>query len=451
MKLRTILTLALTTALLPAGQAVAKVSAEKAAELDGPKYTCIGAEKAGSASGVAAYTGQWVESWPGMKGKSGYEPGPYANEKPQFTITAANMDKYADKLTEGQRALLKKYPNFKMNVYPSHRDFGQPKWVCDNNKANAVSSEIIDGGLGITGKSGGIPFPFPSSGLEAIWNAIVPFRPLNEYGIADIADVYANGSIAWGRQIFKTFSIGNQPGASYTDKFNAYFFVSYLLPERDKGFTAVGFQPNNFKGASTSSWQYSPGIRRVRQAPEVGFDYPVPPAGLRTVDDDNGFNGSPERYNWKLVGKKEIYVPYANFRVNDPALKYKDMIKPETLNPEYVRYELHRVWVIEGTQKDGVRHIYKRRNIFADEDTWLTLWTDSYDARNQLWRANYITYHYSQESKSWHRGVSMYHDLTSNAYEAGYLVNESKQWWKLNDPKMKISDFTPDAAARGGH
>lgn len=453
MKSRTILALVLAAALAPMGSAVAKVSAQKAAELDGPKYTCIGAERAGSASGIPEYSGKWVDSWPGMKGKSGYEPGPYADEKPLFTITAANMDKYADKLTEGQKALLKKYSGFKMIVYPSHRDFGAPKWTCDANKANAVNSEVIDDGLGITGQGGGIPFPFPASGIEAIWNVINPYRTWNENGVADIADVYANGSIAWGKQRFKTLSLANNPNkpGSFTDKFNAYFYASYLLPERDKGFTAVGFQPNNFKGASTSSWQYSPGIRRVRQAPEVGFDYPVPPAGLRTVDDDYGFNGSPERYTWKLVGKKEIYVPYSNFRVNDPAIKYKDLIQPNTLNPEYVRYELHRVWVIEGNLKDGVRHIYKKRNIFADEDTWLTLWADSYDARGQLWRANYITYHYSQEAKAWHRGASLYHDLTSNAYEAGYLVNESKEWWKLNDPKMKPSDFTPDAAARGGH
>src|SRR3546814_7910439 len=104
----------------------------------------------------------------------------------------------------------------------------------------------------------------------------------------------------------------------------------------------LGFRPNNYTDNSTQSCQYQPGTRRVRQAPEVGFDYPVPPAGLRTSDDDHGFNGSPERYDWKLVGKREIYIPYANFRINDPALKYSELIKPETVNPDYLRYELDR-------------------------------------------------------------------------------------------------------------
>jgi hypothetical protein len=172
---------------------------------------------------------------------------------------------------------------------------------------------------------------------------------------------------------------------------------------------------------------------------------------LRTVDDDYVFNGSPERYTWKLVGKQEIYVPYHNFKVNDPALKYSELIKPNTINPDYVRYELHRVWVVEANLKQGVRHIYKKRILYADEDNWLALWADNYDNRDQLWRIAFVAYFYSQESKTFHRGASMYHDLTSGAYEAGYLTNErGKDWWRLNQP-MSPAMFAPEAAARAGH
>jgi hypothetical protein len=434
--------------------AAAKVSPDKARELDTPKYTCMGAERAGSDSGVAEYTGKYLGTWPGQSKKHGFEPGPYKDEKPLFTITAQNMAQYADRLTEGQKALLKKYPQaYKMNVYPSHRDFRFQDWVCDTVKKNAVTSELVDNGLGVTGTSGAIPFPFPSSGLEAIWNVINPHRAWTESAITDIADVYANGAIAWGRNKFMTLNPGNHPEkrGSFTDKVNAYFYTSYLLPERDKGFTAVGYQPNNFANAGTHSWQYLPGIRRVREAPQVGFDYPVPPGGLRTVDDDYVFNGSPERYTWKLIGKKEVYLPYHNFRMNDPAVKYKDLIKPSTVNPDYVRYELHRAWVIEGYLKDGVRHIYKKRTIYADEDSWLALWGDNYDAREQLWRTSFVAYFYSQESKTFHRGASIYHDLSSGAYEAGYLTNEAgNNWWRVNIP-LTPSQFTPEAAAKGGH
>ncbi|MGH8455552.1 MAG: DUF1329 domain-containing protein [Stenotrophobium sp.] len=440
---------------LPLQAALAKVSAEQAAALDGPKLTCLGAEKAGSADGVAAYTGKYVGKWPGMTARSGYQPGPYANEKPLFTINAQNMDKYAARMTEGEKALMKKYPqSFHMNVYPSHRDFAGPEWVCDATKKNAVTSEVIHNGLGITGITGGLPFPIPQSGLEAVWNIINPPRAWNEQATVDVADVYANGSIAWGKNKFMTNALSNDPKkrGSYQDKINAYFYTSYLLPEREKGFTAVGYQPNDFSHDSTQSWQYLPGIRRVRQAPEVGFDYPVPPAGLRTVDDDYGFNGSPERYTWKLIGKKEMYVLYDNFRINDTSVKYKDLIKPGVINQDYERYELHRVWVVEGTLKQGVRHIYSKRMLYADEDTWLTLSADNYDARGQLWRVAMVNFNYEPESIGWHRGATLYYDLTSGAYEAGYLTNEAgDKWWKVNQNNVTPAMFTPEAAARGGH
>jgi hypothetical protein len=439
---------------LPASVAFAKVSAEKAATLDTAKTTCMGAERAGSPTGVAAYTGKYFGTWPGQTKPFGYEPGPYAAEKPLYTITSQNVAEHAGKLTEGQKVMLKQYPNnYRMNVYPSHRDFRFAPWVCDTVKKNAVTAEVLDDGLGISGTGGAIPFPFANTGLEAIWNVINPHRAMSETAVTDIANVYANGNIAWGRNKFMTLNLMNdiKKRNSYTDKINAYFYTGYFLPERDKGFVAVGYQPNNFKNDSTQSWQYQPGIRRVRQAPEVCCDYPVPPAGMRTVDDDYVFNGSPERYTWKLVGKKEILVPYHNFKVNDPAVKYKDLITPFTINPDYVRYELHRVWIIEGTLKQGMRHIYSKRRLYADEDTWLALWADNYDARGQLWRAAFVNYFYSQESKTFHRGASIYHDLTAKAYEAGYLTNErGKDWWRINIP-LSPAQFSPEAAARGGH
>ncbi|NGY04852.1 DUF1329 domain-containing protein [Solimonas terrae] len=438
---------------LASTSAMAAVSAAEAATLGGDRLTCNGAEKAGSPAGVAQWTGKFHGTWPGVKEASGYVPGPYANEKPLFTITADNMTQYADKLSEGEQALLKKYPkSYRMNVYPSHRDFDDAPDTCEKARKNAVSAEIVDDGKGLKGIAGAIPFPITKSGLEAIWNVSNAGRVYTEQAICDIADVYAGGAVAWGRQNFRVLVDNNKPDRehTYSEQFTAHFYTGYLLPERDRGFVAVGFQPNNYTSAATQSWQYLPGTRRVRQAPEVGFDYPVPPAGFRTVDDDYGFNGSPERYTWKLVGKKEIYIPYDNFRINDPAVKYSELIKPDTVNPDYLRYELHRVWIIEGTLKQGFRHIYAKRRLYADEDTWLVSLADNYDARGALWRVPLITYHYSQEGHAWHRGVSIYHDLNAGTYEAGYLVNESRKWWQINRP-MSPAEFTPDAAARSGH
>ncbi len=284
---------------------------------------------------------------------------------------------------------------------------------------------------------------------------INPHRTGSEQSTYDIADVYANNQIAWGRVRFRTMNTGTHPDPGNrrryeTEHVNGFFFLHFLLPDREKGFVAVGYQPNAFHSDATQSWQYLPGIRRVRKAPEVGFDYPVPPSGLRTADDDYIFNGSPERYNWKLIGRREMLVPYHNFEINSPHLSYEQIITPRTINPDYFRYELHRVWVIEANLKEGLRHIYKRRVIYADEDTWLAVWGDNFDGQDQLWRVGMVGYFYSQEAHAFHRGVSIYHDLTSKSYEATYLTNErGDDWWRLNLP-MSPRDFSPDAAARAG-
>jgi len=441
--------------LLCAGSVFAAATPEQVAKLGGDELTCMGAERAGTESGVAEYAGKWYKDWPGLSSKHGYEPGPYADEEPLFTITSANVSEHAERLSDGMLGMFEKYPDtFKMNIYPSRRDFRFVDWVCDVVAKNAVEAKILDDGLGVSGTSGAHVFPFPQNGDEAIWNAILPHRAWSEKAVHDIADIYENGTVAWGQSDFRTLNPGNHPDpderGSYTDPISAYFYVGTKLPTRAAGEVAVGYQPNNFKSDSTQAWQYNPGIRRVRKAPEVGFDYPVPPAGLRTVDDDYGFNGSPERYDWKLLGKRELYVPYHNFKVNDPDLAYDELITPNSINPDLVRYELHRVWVIEGNLKAGVRHIYKRRLLYADEDNWLTLASDAWDGQDQLYKVNMILFFYSQESGTYHRGVSLYHDLTSGAYEATYLVNgPGATWWRINTP-MRKQEFSPEAAARAG-
>lgn len=435
--------------------AQAAVSKEGEAKLGSDQYNCLGGKIAGTEE-VAKWTGKWFKQWPGMNKESGYVPSPYADEKPDFTVTADNMSKYADKLTEGQKALLEKYPDeFRMNVYPSHRDFRMPDYVCKDTKSNATHAKLIEDGLAVTGHGGGVPFPVPKTGLQAIWNVINAISGWSEEATYDSAAVYSNGDITWGRIHFKQMAPVNNPDPderkNYSSKVRSYFFQEYFKPARNSGEVAVGYQANNFKTGSTQAWQYQPGIRRVRKAPEVGFDYPIPPSGLRTTDSDYVFNGSPKLYNWKLLGKKVIYVPYNNFKVNDPALSYDELLGQHSLDPEYVRYEPHRVWAVEATLKEGKRHTFQRRVLYIDEDTWLALTADNYDQQGKLYRVPMVMYHYSQESGTYHRGVSVYHTLTSGAYVATYLVNERSedQWWKLNR-SMRKQEFSPEAAQRAG-
>jgi hypothetical protein len=439
---------------LLAQTANAKTTADEAAQLGGDKLTCVGAERAANADGsIPAFSGKWLGRWPEAKNDGGFDPGPYAGEKPLFTITAQNLEQYAARLNEGQKALLKRYPkNFRMPVYASHRDFRYPDWVCDAVKKNATTAEVVSNGLGITGTTGATPFPFPKTGLEAQWNMQYPHRAWTEEAVLDQAVVYANGSKTRGRVHYMILSPWNDPKTrgSSQDKVNTYFYTKIELPERDKGTIYTGWTPND-DSIDRQTYLYNPGTRRVRQAPEFGFDNPQGSGGFRTVDDDRLFNGSPERYDWKLVGKQEIYIPYNTYKMNDPALKYSELLTPNSFNPDFMRYELHRVWVLEATLKSGYRHVYAKRRWYLDEDTWHAVWVDNYDGRGQLWRASMVNYFYSPGIDGYQAGVSLYHDLTADAYYADRLVNESRQSWRLNVGDLTADMFSPDAAQRGGH
>jgi hypothetical protein len=54
-------------------------------------------------------------------------------------------------------------------------------------------------------------------------------------------------------------------------------------------------------------------------------------------------------------------------------------LMPKHINPACERWELHRVWVVEATRKDGVRHAQKKRRYYIDEDTFGAAVYDAWD------------------------------------------------------------------------
>jgi hypothetical protein len=126
--------------------------------------------------------------------------------------------------------------------------------------------------------------------------------------------------------------------------------------------------PIDYTSAARKAWTYIPDTRRVRQAPNLGFNTPNGPGGLVTVDDTNGFNGTFERFSWELIGKKELYIPYHSYDFDDASLDFDTTLPVGHPNPDYMRYELHRVWVVEATLKEGQRHLYGKRVFYVDED-----------------------------------------------------------------------------------
>ena len=391
MQIAKLAVLALTLA--ATGIAGAAVSPQEAARL-GVELTPLGGEKAANASGT-------IPAWDGglsSPAKAGFPnfvspgrvPDPFPGDKPLFKITPANVAQYADRLTEGDKALLRQYKDtFFMNVYTTRRTAASPQRIYDATKRIATTAQLAAGGNGVVGAVEGIPFPIPKEGVEAFWNHVLRYRADTAERESGQAAVTSNGSYNMVKFHDEFYVVYSLPGAKEADLDNVilYFIQETVAPARLAGEILLVHETLDQSKENRRAWIYNPGQRRVRRAPNVAFDNPGTAAdGLRTSDQFDMYNGSPERYDWKIVGKKEIFVPYNAYKLHWAKTKADDVIKPLHINQDLARYELHRVWVVESTLKPGQRHIYKRRTLYIDEDSWQIVAIDCYDGRDQLWR-----------------------------------------------------------------
>jgi hypothetical protein len=371
----------------------------------------------------------------------------------QYTVNAANMAQYADILSEGHKALLQAYPDtYFMNVYPTRRSAAYPDRIYDAIKRNAPTARLTDDGNGFTGAIEGIPFPIPENGLEAIWNHIVRWRADEGTRAIGQAPVTREGSYTLVKFIDNYLGVYGMPGMTEEELDNViiYFKQRVVSPARLAGEVLLVHETLDQSKEHRRAWIYNPGQRRVRRAPNVAFDNPRTASdGLATSDQLDLFNGSPERYNWTLVGRKEILVPYNSYKLHSNQLKYSEILKPLHINQEYVRYELHRVWVVDAVLKEGTRHVYKRRTFYIDEDSWQTLAVDCYDNRDELWRVQegYALNYYDQPNLWTTLETTM--DLQSGRYLAISLNNEEPITYDFS-VKVTLDDFSPGSLRRAG-
>ena len=323
----------------------AAISEAQAARL-GADLTPLGAEKAGSADGtIPAWDGGITTPPAGYK-VGDHHPDPYAADQPLYTVTAANLAQYQDRLTAGHIALLKAYPDYKLLVYPSHRSASNPQRIYDATRQHATTAKLTEGGNGITGSVVGIPFPIPASGLEVVWNHLTRYRGIAASRHIGQAAPQRNGSYTL--VDFEDEFLFNycREGMREADLNNIliYFKQAVVAPARLAGTILLAHETMDQVKEPRRAWVYNPGRRRVTRAPNVAYDNPGTAAdGQRTSDQFDMFNGAPDRYNWTLVGKKELIVPYNSYRLHSDKLKYDDILKPLHINQDLARYELHRV------------------------------------------------------------------------------------------------------------
>ena len=427
----------------------AGVSAAEADQLKAA-LTPTGAERAGNAEGtIPPWTGGYTTP------PASYQQGmprldPFAEEAPLFAITGANVKAYADKLPAGAMALFEKSPDYRMDIYPTHRTAAAPNWIYENIFRNATQARAASEGIayGIEGAVGGIPFPIPKNGFEAIWNHLLAFwGPARETHISTYV-VSASGTVdltAAYREIadFPYYYPGATP-----DSFGKYYFKTQRItdaPAAKFGEGYLAWQPTNTERTKFAAWRYLPGERRARRGPSLSYDTPDPDAsGFQTLDEYYIFFGGLDRYDFKILGKQEMYVPYNNNRLY--TLPVRGVLGPTHANPEALRYELHRVWVIEGTLAQGKQHVAPRRRLYIDEDSWFAVYGESWDEDGRLWKFGHGTMYLVPDLPAVILGSQFIYDLVLGGYVYGFAFNDDPIQYKVTPPHAENA-FTPEALA----
>jgi len=435
----------------------ASVSAQSLSQAEieqlGSSLTPVGAERAGNSAGT-------IPEWTGGLGAdagrvldSGFQSNPFADEQPLFVITAQNYQQYAANLTPGQKALFERYPeSFRMPVYQSQRTIGYPQEIYDQVKRTAGQAKLVNGGDGIENFSHGtFAFPIPKSGAEVVWNHNTRYRKnIKRWYMQAMPQV--NGSYTLIRMEEEVGYPHLMPDVDAASMPNTMLFFKQRVnaPARLAGNVLLVHDSLDQLKEPRMAWVYNAGQRRVRRAPQVAYDGPGTASdGMRTSDNFSMYNGAPDRYDWKLLGKKEIYVPYNAYQLTDRNIKYADVLQPGHINPEHTRFELHRVWEVQGNVKQGQRHIYAQRNFFVDEDSWMINLADHYDGRGTLWRVGegHLAFNYVEKLPGY--SIETLYDLLAGRYIALGMYTE-----EVSAPQYDFvpsyNQFTPAALRAAG-
>ncbi len=442
--------LALALACAPATAAVPEAEAARL----GKDLTPMGAEKAGNKEGT-------IPAWDGgiTTVPAGWKLGdprvdPYQDDKVLFSIDASNVDQYKDRLSEGQQTLIRTLPGYRMDVYPTRRSCGYSERVYERTAQNARVARLKEGGWELENAvGGGVLFPIPKAGAEVVWNHKLRYQ--GEGRIEHYSTLFSSKSGDFSQLAqnqWVVFPLHDEATKSFDDlkKSEAKILNEVVSPAARAGEMIL---VHWFMDRGSDAWLYFPGQRRVRRAPSFAYDNPVPGyENLETVDQYPMYAGAMDRYDWKLVGKKELYVPYNNWKLIDKSRKYKDIYLPDYVNRDLMRYELHRVWVVEATLKEGMRHIFPKRVMFIDEDSWAMLLTDLYDAQGKIWRVQEASLWVAPEIPACVSQEFVGYDLNVGRYIAETATQEHPptDWLAGREGRINPNMFSPAELRRRG-
>ncbi|WP_419811365.1 DUF1329 domain-containing protein [Bacterioplanoides sp.] len=414
----------------------------------GNDLTPVGAEKLGNGEDIPAWRGG-LKPDPLLQ-PGAFHPDPFKDDQPRFRITASNIDQHEKRLSEGQKQLLKTFPDLFFDVYPSRRSASYPDYVYDAVKANAASAELLKYGSGVTGATMSSPFPIPKNGLEVLWNHTLRFRGHSFSFVDYTTSVIKNGSRSDQLRDHQYFFAYSSPGISPETLDNKIFFLKRktLAPANLSGRITLVHETLDQVRSPRKSWLYQPGERRLRRAPDLAYDSPDESTNsVRTIDQVDMFNGAPDFYNWQLIGKQELYIPYNAYKLHQGELTNDDILLEKHINSSLLRYEPHRVWVIEATLRLGFEHKYAKRRYYIDEDSWSIVLAEEYGENGELLQfteAHTINFY---DIQLVYPTLEVTYDLEDGGYFAEGLDNERGSTLNFSESYTK-RDFSTSAVRR---
>ena len=392
-----------------------------------PSLTTVGAEQAGNTEGS-------IPSWEGgiRTPPADYQPGnrhpdPYKNDQTLFTIDHSNAAQFEHRLSAGHLALLEKYPDsYHLNIYPTQRSASHPQSVLDATVRYSGQARIVDEGAGVEGIVRGVPFPHPENGEQAIWNARLSYKTGGYRGYLGNILTASDGSYqhsVWLQEIKYPYGDDNTTLGNLNNV-KLRGLLHTLRPAQDAGVIFLYYRYINSKTQERRNWSYNPGKRRVKRSTMTPADQPSGRSeGINLYDQGSMFRGPITNFNWTLLGKQELYVPYNAYQLHGGTQTTDSIVKPRHINQDLARYELHRVWVVEALRKEGVAHHYRQRRYFIDEDSWKILLAEHYDDDgrvNRFSEAHNINYY---EVPVFLATLNTFYKLDSDRYFLTHIDN----------------------------
>jgi uncharacterized protein DUF1329 len=120
------------------------------------------------------------------------------------------------------------------------------------------------------------------------------------------------------------------------------------------------------------------------------------------------------------------------------------------LNPDHLRWELHRVWVVEATVVAGKRHVLPKRTFYLDEDTWMGVISDGWDAKGQLSKTFWRFLVAAPELPGLQTSMFGHYNLQTGDWIANLVMNEKAEQMKPVVPPFPDNRFSPDSLAGEG-